>query len=102
VRELHAFGVSSVSVPRHGEADGGAAMARLKLIQGKGRKRVLVYGLRLFEAGAVAKVGRNEVLMADGRASRITFHVIEGSLAQIKKQLATSLDAFFDLQDEMQ
>ena len=76
-------------------------MARLRLIQGKGRKRVLVYGMRLFEAGAVAKVGRGEVLMADGRSNRITFHIIEGSPAQIKKQLATSVDAFFDLQDQM-
>lgn len=76
-------------------------MARLRLIQGKGRKRVLVYGMRLFEVGTVAKVGRNGVLMADGRTSRITFHIIEGSLVQIKKQLATSLDAFFELHDEM-
>jgi hypothetical protein len=38
---------------------------------------------------------------ADGRRSRITLHVIEGSIAQIKKQLATSIDAFFDLQHEM-
>jgi hypothetical protein len=75
-------------------------MARLRLIEGKGRKRVLVYGLRLFEPGMLAKVNRGEVLMADGRRSRITFHIIEGSLVQIKKQLATSLDAFFDLQEE--
>ena len=76
-------------------------MARLRLIQGRGRKRVLVYGMRLFEPGMVAKVSRGEVMMADGRRSRITLHVIEGSIAQIKKQLATSIDAFFDLQHEM-
>jgi hypothetical protein len=76
-------------------------MARLRLIQGKGRKRVLVYGMRLFEAGTVAKVGRNEVVLADGRTARITFHVIEGSIAQIKRQLTTSIDAFFDLQNDM-
>jgi len=76
-------------------------MARLRLIEGKGRKRVLVYGMRLFEPGTLAKVNRGEVLMADGRRNRITFHIIEGSIIQIKKQLATSIDAFFDLQDEM-
>lgn len=76
-------------------------MARLRLIQGKGRKRVLVYGMRLFEPGMVAKVGRSEILMADGRKNRVTLHIIEGSIAQIKKQLAASVDAFFDLQDEM-
>ena len=76
-------------------------MARLKLIQGKGRKRVLVYGMRLFESGMLAKVNRAEVMMADGRRSRVTFHIIEGSIPQIKRQLATSIDAFFDLQDQM-
>lgn len=76
-------------------------MANLRLIEGRGRKRVLVYGLRLFEPGTVAKVSRGEVVMADGSRSRITLHVMEGSLAQIKKQLVTSIDAFFDLQGEM-
>ena len=76
-------------------------MARLRLIEGKGRRRVLVYGMRLFEPGMLAKVNRGEVLMADGRRSRITFHIIEGSIVQIKKQLATSMDAFFDLQNEI-
>jgi hypothetical protein len=76
-------------------------MAKLRLIEGKGRKRVLVYGMRLFEPGTVAKVGRGEVLMADGRTNRLTLHIMEGSVAQIKKQLAASIDAFFELQNEM-
>ena len=76
-------------------------MPKLRVIEGKGRKRVLVYGMRLFEPGTVAKVGRGEVLMADGRTNRITLHIMEGSITQIKKQLATSIDAFFDLQGEM-
>ncbi|MFI5396278.1 MAG: allantoinase [Candidatus Binatia bacterium] len=76
-------------------------MAKLRLIEGKGRKRVLVYGMRLFEPGMLAKVNPGDVVMADGRRSRITFHIIEGSVSQIKKQLATSVDAFFDLQKEM-
>ena len=77
-------------------------MARLRLIEGKGRKRILVYGMRLFEPGVVAKVGRGEVVMADGRSSRITLHIIEGTPAQIKKQLAASIDAFFELQSEIE
>ena len=76
-------------------------MAKLRLIEGKGRKRVLVYGMRLFEPGTVAKVNRGEVLTADGRTTRITLHVIEGSLIQIKRQLARSIDAFFDIQAEI-
>lgn len=76
-------------------------MAKLRLIEGKGRKRVLVYGMQLFEHGMLAKVNRGEIVMADGQHRRITFHIIEGSIPQIKKQLATSIDAFFDLQDEL-
>jgi hypothetical protein len=57
--------------------------------------------MRLFEPGSVAKVGRGEVLMADGRTNRLTLHIMEGSIAQIKKQLAASIDAFFELQNEM-
>lgn len=76
-------------------------MAKLRLIEGKGRKRVLVYGMQLFEQGMLAKAHRGEIVMADGRRRRVTFHIIEGSIPQIKKQLATSIDAFFELQDEM-
>jgi len=75
-------------------------MAKLRLIEGKGRKRVLVYGMRLFEPGTVAKVGRGEIVTAEGRTTRVTLHIIEGTIAQIKKQLATSIDAFFELQEE--
>ncbi len=75
-------------------------MARLTLIDGKGRKRVLVYGMRLFETGAVATVEPGRIVTAEGRNSHLPLHVIEGSIAQIKKQLAASIDAFFDLQEE--
>ena len=75
-------------------------MAKLRLIQGKARKRVLVYGMRLFEPGMIAKVGRGDVLMADGRTNRVTLHVLEGSLAQIKKELSNRIDAFFAVQTE--
>ncbi len=79
----------------------GNEMGKLKLIEGKGRKRVLVYGMQLFEQGALAAVNRGEIVKANGQRARMTFHIIEGSLRQIKKQLATSIDAFFDLQDEI-
>ncbi len=76
-------------------------MPRLKVIEGRGRKRVLVYGMRLFEVGAVDKVNRAEVVTTDGRTARVTMHVIEGTIAQIKKQLAASIDAFFELHEEV-
>jgi len=77
-------------------------MPKLRVIEGRGRKRVLVYGMRLFEPGTVARVNRGgEILLADGHTSRLTVHVIEGSLVQIRKQLEASIDAFFELQEEM-
>ncbi len=77
-------------------------MTQLRLIQGKDRKRVLVYGMQLFEPGTLAKLHRGEVESTDGQRRRITFHVIEGSVSQIKRQLATSIEAFFDLQAELE
>jgi hypothetical protein len=79
----------------------GVYMPRLKVIEGRGRKRVLVYGMRLFEVDAVDKVNRAEIVTSDGRSTRVTMHVIEGTIAQIKKQLAASIDAFFELHDEV-
>lgn len=75
-------------------------MAKLRLIQGRTRKRVLVYGMRLFDADTVVTVRANAVHLRDGEAREVTLHVIEGTVSQIKKQLAASIDAFFDLQEE--
>jgi hypothetical protein len=79
----------------------GRPMTRLRLVKGSRHKRVLVYGMRLFDGGTLDKVGRGEVVTTDGRSTRITLHVIEGSIDQIKKQLAASVDAFFELHGEM-
>ncbi len=73
---------------------------RLKLVKGAGRKATLVYGMRMFEAGAVKALQDAEARLADGATSRITMHVIEGTHAQIRNQLMRSVDAFFDLIDE--
>ncbi len=73
-------------------------MARkLKLVKGAGRKATLVYGMRMFDADAVRAVQEASAQLADGSASRITMHVIEGTRAQIRSQLMRSVDAFFDL-----
>lgn len=73
---------------------------RLKLVKGAGRKATLVYGMRIFEAGEVKAVEDATVRVADGGASRITMHVIEGTHGQIRNQLMRSVDAFFDLLEE--
>ncbi len=73
---------------------------RLKLVKGAGPRATLVYGMRMFDADAVNAVQDATAQLADGSASRITMHVIEGTRAQIRGQLMRSVDAFFDLLGE--
>jgi hypothetical protein len=70
---------------------------RLKLVKGAGRRAMLVYGMRIFEEQDVKAVEDATARLADGGASRITMHVIEGTHAQIRNQLMRSVDAFFEL-----
>jgi surfactin synthase thioesterase subunit len=70
---------------------------RLKLVKGAGRRAMLVYGMRIFGEQDVKAVEDATARLADGGASRITMHVIEGTHAQIRNQLMRSVDAFFEL-----
>jgi len=72
----------------------------LKLVKGASPKLTLVYGLRLLESDSVAGVEDAKVLVKEGNPVRVTMHLIEGTRAQIKRQLMHSLDAFFELLDE--
>jgi hypothetical protein len=72
-------------------------MAKLKLVRGGAPRYTLVYGLRLFPAGEVSMLSAGRVGFTRGEEGRVTLHVIEGTRAQIEKQLLTSIDAFFDL-----
>lgn len=75
-------------------------MARkLRLVKGAARKSALIYGMRLFNAGEVNEVRDAEVRLADGSSGRVTMHFIEGTRAQIRRQLMHSIDAFFELLD---
>jgi len=73
---------------------------KLKLVKGGARKATLVYGMRLFGSDQVDSVEDATVRLADGPASRVTMHVIEGTHAQIRNQLMRSVDAFFELLGE--
>jgi hypothetical protein len=73
---------------------------RLKLVKGRLPKSTLIYGMRIFSAGAVAEVQDAQVNLSDGTSGRVTMHLIEGTRAQIRRQLVQSIDAFFDLLDE--
>ena len=61
----------------------------------------LVYGMRLLPADDIVEVGEAPVTLKNGRNARVTMHVLEGSKADIEKQLKQSLDAFFDLYPEI-
>jgi hypothetical protein len=69
----------------------------LKLVKGASPKHALVYGLRLFDSDAIVAVDDAKVKIKDGDSIRVTMHLIEGTKAQIKRQLMHSLDAFFEL-----
>ena len=73
---------------------------RLKLVKGAAQRSVLVYGMRMFGPGDVLALEDARVRLSSSTAGRITMHVIEGTRAQIRKQLMQSIDAFFDLLDE--
>jgi hypothetical protein len=73
---------------------------RLKLVKGAARRTALVYGMRLFDAKEVASVEDAQVHLSNGTASRVTMHLMEGTPAQIRRQLLQSVDAFFELLDQ--
>ena len=73
---------------------------RLKLVKGAAQKSALVYGMRIFAPGEVIAVEDARVRLASSDSSRVTMHFIEGTRAQIRKQLMQSIDAFFELLDD--
>ena len=73
---------------------------RLKLVKGGAQKGALVYGLRIFDEGVLAAVEDAQVTLADGSSGRVTMHLIQGTRAQIRRQLMQSIDAFFELLEE--
>jgi hypothetical protein len=76
-------------------------MARkLTLVKGASQRGSLVYGMRIFDQGVIAGVEDARVSMTDGTNGRVTMHLIEGTRAQIRRQLIQSIDAFFELLDE--
>jgi len=73
---------------------------KLKLVKGGSQRGTLVYGMRWFEEGAVSGVDDARVSTIDGNTRQVSMHLIEGTRAQIRRQLMNSIDAFFELIDE--
>ena len=59
---------------------------------------ILVYGMRLVNAGEIGAVEHGQVLMEDGQTKQVTLHTMEGTKAEIRNQLLESIDAFFEIQ----
>ncbi len=64
-------------------------------------KLALIYGMRLFPADELGEVSEAEVKLKDGRTTRVTMHLIEGSKEQIEKTLQQSVEAFFEMYPEI-
>jgi hypothetical protein len=62
---------------------------------------MLVYGLRLLPADDVVAIGEAPVKLKNGHTAQVTMHALEGSKAEIEKQLQQSLDAFFEIYPEI-
>lgn len=64
-------------------------------------KLALVYGMRLFPVEELSEVREATVVLKDGRTARVTMHLLEGSLDDIRRQFDQSIAAFFDLYPEI-
>jgi len=64
-------------------------------------KLALVYGMRLFPAEELDEVKPAPVELKNGRSTRVTMHLIEGSKEEIEQTLRQSVDAFFEMYPEI-
>lgn len=64
-------------------------------------KLALVYGIRLLPADELSDVKDAEIELKNGNKAHVTMHLIEGSVAEVRKQLNQSLDAFFEFYPEI-
>ena len=78
-----------------------AAIANLLAYNLRMANLTLVYGLRLLPADELSEVGDATLKLKNGREAHVTMHTLEGSKADIEKQLKTSLEAFFDFYPEI-
>jgi hypothetical protein len=62
---------------------------------------ILVYGMRLLPSEEVEAVEDARVKLKNGRETRVTMHIVEGSKEQIERQLRESIEAFFDFYPEI-
>jgi len=64
-------------------------------------KLALVYGMRLLPAEDLGEVNDASVVLKNGRTTRVTLHLIEGSKEEIESTFRQSIEAFFDMYPEI-
>ncbi|HEX3371595.1 MAG TPA: hypothetical protein VG272_07090 [Candidatus Acidoferrales bacterium] len=64
-------------------------------------KLALVYGMRLLPADELGELGDATITLKDGRTTRVTMHLIDGSKEQIEETLRQSMEAFFEIYPEI-
>jgi hypothetical protein len=64
-------------------------------------KLALIYGMRLLPEEELGELKDATVILKNGKTTRITMHLIEGSKEEIEATFQESVAAFFDLYPEI-
>ena len=64
-------------------------------------KLALIYGMRLLPEEDLGEVKDASVVLKNGRTTRVTMHLIEGSKEEIQATFQQSVEAFFDIYPEI-
>jgi len=64
-------------------------------------KLALIYGMRLLPEEELGELKDATVVLKNGRAARVTMHLIEGSKEEIENTFRTSIEAFFEIYPEI-
>ncbi len=64
-------------------------------------KLALIYGMRLLPEEELGEVKDAAVVLKNGRTTRVTMHLIEGSKEEIENTFRQSIEAFFEMYPEI-
>ena len=64
-------------------------------------KLALIYGMRLVPEEELGEIKDATIVLKNGRTTRVTMHLIEGSKEEIVSTFHQSIEAFFDMYPEI-
>ena len=64
-------------------------------------KLALIYGMRLVPEEELGEIKDATIVLKNGRTTRVTMHLIEGSKEEIESTFHQSIEAFFDMYPEI-